>query len=65
MGVDHVVVAERLGGLGAQHLAGEHAQLAGQLALGQALERTGVDVVHGDAVAGLHDRVETARRWPA
>jgi len=40
VGVDGVVVAERLGGLGAQHLAGEHAQLSGQLGLRQALERS-------------------------
>ena len=53
VGVHEVVVAERLGGLGAQHLAGEDAQLAGQLALGQPLERAGVDVADGDAVAGL------------
>ena len=32
VGVDDVVVAQRLAGLGAQHLAGERAQLAGQLA---------------------------------
>ena len=46
VGVDGVVVAERLGGLRAQHLAGEHAELGGQLLLGEALERPGVDVPH-------------------
>ena len=52
VGVHDVVVADRLRGLGAQHLAGEDAELAGQLALGQPLERAGVDVAHLDAVAG-------------
>ena len=50
MGVDGVVVADRVGRLGAQHLAGEDAQLAGQLGLGQPLERAGGDVAHQDPV---------------
>ena len=58
MGVHDVVVADRLRGLGAEHLAREDAELAGQLALAEALERAGVDVPHLDAVAGGDDRVE-------
>ena len=56
--VHEVVVADRLGRLGAQHLAGEDAQLGRQLVLGQPLERAGVDVADGDPVAGLEDLVE-------
>ncbi len=63
VGVHEVVVAERLGRLGAQHLAREHAQLRRQLALAQALEGAGMDVVHGDAVArGQHRLVPRGRR---
>ena len=51
MAVHGVVVAERVGCLGPQHLAGEDAELAGQLALGEALERAGRDVADGDSVA--------------
>jgi hypothetical protein len=54
--VHGVVVAPRLHRLGAQHLAGEHAQLAGQRVLGQALVGTGVDVAHQHPVGGLDDR---------
>jgi hypothetical protein len=61
VGVNEVVVAERLRGLGAQHLAREHAQLTRQLALGQALERAGVDVAHRDPVVHRQDRVELRR----
>ena len=64
VGVHEVVVAERLGGLGAQHLAGEHAELAGQLALAQPLERAGMDVVHGDPVARRLHRVVARGRGP-
>ena len=63
VGVDGVVVAERLRRLGAQHLAGEDAQLPGQLALGQPLERAGVDVVDQHPVRGLdHGRQGRAGR---
>ena len=73
MGVDGVVVAERLHRLGAQHLAREGAQLAGQLALGEALERAGGDVAHEHAVGRLDDlrqaedevaRVKTSTAMP-
>ena len=61
VGVHGVVVADRLRGLGAQHLAGEHAQLRGQLVLGEALERAGVDVPHGHAVGQRRPSGQQAR----
>ena len=64
VGVDDVVVTERLGRLRAQHLAGEHAELAGQLVLRQSLERSGMHVGDLDAVGQLDDGVEQAARRP-
>ncbi len=60
--VDRVVVADRLGGLGAQHLAREDAQLGGQLLLGEPLERTRVDVPDRDPVRWGRPRAR-ARSW--
>ncbi len=60
VGVDDVVVTERLGRLGPQDLAGEHAELAGQLGLGESLERPGVHVGHVDAVGQPYDGVGQA-----
>jgi hypothetical protein len=48
-------VAERVRRLGAQHLASEDAHLPRELALGQPLERAGVDVVDQYPVRGRHD----------
>ena len=55
MRVHGVVVPDGLAGLGAQHLAGEDTQLRRQLGLGEALERTGMDVADQDAVGGRDD----------
>ena len=59
--VHDVVPALVVAGLGPQHLAGEHAQLAGELALGEALERAGVHVVDGDAGERLDGRRQRRR----
>jgi hypothetical protein len=56
VGVHGVVVTDRLGSLGAQHLTCEDAQLSGQLALGEPLEGTGMDVANGNPVGRLDDR---------
>ena len=64
VGVDDVVVTERLGRLGPQDLAGEHAELAGQLGLGEPLERAGVHVGHLDAVGQRDDGVGQAAGGP-
>ena len=64
VGVHDVVVPERVLRFRAQHLAREHAQLAGQLVLRESLERAGVHVGHLDAVGHRHDRVEQAARRP-
>ncbi len=55
VGVDDVVVAVRLRSLGAQHLTREHAQLSGQLLLGQPLERPGGHVPHDHTVVERDD----------
>ncbi len=62
VGVHDVVPALVVAGLGPQHLAGEHAELAGELALGEALERSGVHVVDRDAGERLDARREGRRR---
>ena len=61
--VHDVVVADGLPGLGAQHLAREHAQLRGQLLLGQPLERAGVDVPDRDPVVQAHLGLAASSSW--
>jgi hypothetical protein len=64
VGVDGVVVAQRLHRLGTQHLAGERAQLTGQLDLRESLERARGHVAHEHAVRRFDDLRERGGGGP-